>query len=85
MDKDKIIKEFEKSAGYRVCYWCSKSIQRGNRIMFLEEFEDSEGWIKTKSANKNQIILCPIPIDSFLKLNVVRITRVAQIILQYQM
>jgi len=37
MDKDKIIKEYERTAGYRVCYWCNKKIKRGQRILFIEE------------------------------------------------
>ncbi|KKN17795.1 hypothetical protein LCGC14_0962180 [marine sediment metagenome] len=45
MNKDKIIKEFEESAGYRVCYWCNKSIERGKRILLSEEFERSNHFI----------------------------------------
>ena len=50
MDKNKIIKAYEKSAGYRVCYWCGKGITRGDRIIFLEEYEDKvpPHFIRTK-------------------------------------
>jgi hypothetical protein len=37
MNKTKIIKEFEKKAGFIICYWCSKTIKSGERIIFKRE------------------------------------------------
>lgn len=42
MNKDKIIKAFEKSAGFRICYWCASKIPAGKRILLSKEYSTGE-------------------------------------------
>ena len=37
-----IIKQYEKSAGFRICYWCGEKIEIDNRIIFSKEFPSGE-------------------------------------------
>ena len=45
---EKIIKEYEKGAGFRVCTLCDKLILRGKRVMLVREYEKSDGFIGQK-------------------------------------
>lgn len=42
----KIIKNMEKSAGYRVCNLCDEVIERGERIVFHKEIKQQLGFYR---------------------------------------